>query len=217
MNRYKYVFFDLDGTLTDSGEGIMNGFAYAVQHMGDVVEDKSQYRKFVGPPLKDSFERVLGYSPEDAQKAIAFYRKYYNEMGGNLENEVYPGIEKLLSDLKAAGKTLVIATSKQERGTKFILGHFGLDKYFDFMAASNDTDRQHKVDVIRYAIEHYGIEDLGSVVMVGDRENDVLAAAEIGIDSVGVLYGYGDLKELTDAGATYIAETVEDIFNYIEK
>lgn len=211
MKIYDYIFFDLDGTLTDSGLGIMNGFAYAVQKMGGQVEDKTQFKKFVGPPLKDSFGRVLGYSPEDTDKAIAFYRDYYNGMGGNLENAVYPGIEKLLSDLKAAGKTLVVATSKGEHGTKVVLEHFGLVKYFDFVATSNDTDRQHKSDVIRYALEHYGIENLEKVVMIGDRENDVSAAAEIGIDSIGVLYGYGDLQELTTAGATYIAETVEDI------
>lgn len=215
MKTYNYIFFDLDGTLTDSGPGIMNGFAYAVQKMGKVVEDKTQFKKFVGPPLKDSFERVLGYSPEDAQKAIQFYREYYNGMGGNLENSVYPGIDRLLADLNAAGKTLAVATSKAEYGTKVVLEHFGLDRYFDFLATSNDRDRQHKSDVIRYALDHYGIKNLENVVMIGDRENDILAAKEIGLDSIGVLYGYGDLNELTIAGATYIAETVEDISKII--
>ena len=211
MSRYKYVMFDLDGTLTDSGPGIVNGFAYAVTKMGDEVKDKEQFKKFVGPPLRDSFERVLGYSPEDATKAIAFYREYYNGMGGMLENEVYPGVEDLLRNLKEAGKKLIVATSKGEFGTKAVLEHFGLRKYFDFVATSNDTDREHKVDVIRYALRECGIDDLNDAVMVGDRENDVSAALEAGLDSIGVLYGYGDKEELTEAGATYLAKTAGDI------
>ncbi|MBO4473857.1 MAG: HAD-IA family hydrolase [Clostridiales bacterium] len=212
---YSYIFFDLDGTLTDSGPGIMNGFAYAVEKMGVQVTDKSSFRRFVGPPLRDSFEKGLGYTGDDTDKAIAFYRDYYFNRGGALENTVYPGVEKLLSELKSAGKTLVVATSKNVRGTTLVLEHFGLVKYFDFVATSNDADRKNKSDVIRYAIENCGIADLGSVVMVGDRENDVSAANEVGIDSIGVLYGYGDEEELTKAGATYIAATAEDVKTFI--
>ena len=179
--------------------------------MGDQVKDREQLKKFVGPPLRDSFERVLGYSAEDATKAIAFYREYYNGMGGCLENEVYPGIESLLQNLKDSGKTLIVATSKSEYGTNVVLNHFGLIKYFDFVATANDIDRPHKSDVIKYALEHFGITDTSSAVMVGDRENDVSAAREIGLDSIGVLYGYGDEAELTTAGATYIAATSEAV------
>ncbi|MBO4687475.1 MAG: HAD-IA family hydrolase [Clostridiales bacterium] len=213
---YSYIFFDLDGTLTDSGPGIMNGFAYAVEKMGGQVTDKTSFCRFVGPPLRDSFEKDLGYKGDDTDKAIAFYRDYYFNQGGALENTVYPGIEMLLSELKTAGKTLVVATSKNVRGTTLVLEHFGLNKYFDFVATSNDTDRKNKSDVIRYAIESYGITDLGCIVMVGDRENDVSAANEVGIDSIGVLYGYGDLEELTKAGATYIAATPEDVKSFID-
>lgn len=211
MSRYKYVLFDLDGTLTDSGPGIVNAFSYAISKMGDEVKDKEQLKKFVGPPLRDSFERVLGYSPEDTVKAIAFYREYYNGMGGNLENMVYPGIEELLANLKNAGKTLIVATSKSEYGTNVVLEHFGLRRFFDFVATANDTDREHKSDVIRYAIKECGIQDLDDAVMVGDRENDVSAAGEVGLDSIGVLYGYGDEEELTKAGATYLAQTAKAI------
>ena len=211
MSRYKYVLFDLDGTLTDSGPGIVNAFSYAISKMGDEVKDKEQLKKFVGPPLRDSFERVLGYSPEDTVKAIAFYREYYNGMGGNLENMVYPGIEELLVNLKNAGKTLIVATSKSEYGTNVVLEHFGLRRFFDFVATANDTDREHKSDVIRYAIKECGIQNLDDAVMVGDRENDVSAAGEVGLDSIGVLYGYGDEAELTGAGATYLAKAAKDI------
>ena len=114
---YSYILFDLDGTLTDSGPGIMNGFAYAIEKMGDKVADRNQLRRFVGPPLKDSFGEVLGYSPKDTDKAIALYREYYNNMGGVLENEVYPGIEQLLSDLENRGKTLIVATSKSAQAS----------------------------------------------------------------------------------------------------
>lgn len=211
MGKYEYIFFDLDGTLTDSAPGIMNSFVYAIEHMGGTVSDKSQLMRFVGPPLQDSFEKALGYSPEDATKAIALYREYYHGMGGRFENNVYPGIEELLAKLKGEGKKLIVATSKNEYGTKVVLEHFGLDKYFDFVAAANDEDRQHKVDVLKYAIEEVGVKDLSKAVMIGDRENDISAAGAVGMDSIGALYGYGDEKELTTAGATYLAESAEDI------
>ena len=211
MSSYEYVLFDLDGTLTDSGEGIMNAFAYAIEQMGDKVVDKEALKRFVGPPLRDSFEKDLGYSPEEATKAIALYREYYFNMGGSLENLVYPGIRELLQDLKARGKKLIVATSKGAPGTKIVLEHFGLRDYFDFVATSNDTDRLNKLDVIRYAIAETGIGDLSKAVMVGDRENDVTAALAVGMDCIGVLYGYGDEAELTGAGATYLAQTAEDI------
>ena len=211
MGNYNYIFFDLDGTLTDSAPGIMNSFTYAIEHMGGKVSDKAQLKKFVGPPLQVTFEESLGYSPEDAAKGIAFYREYYHGMGGRFENEVYPGIEELLAKLKSEGKKLIVATSKNEYGTKVVLEHFGLDKYFDFVAAANDEDRQHKVDVLKYAIKEVGVQDLSEAVMVGDRENDISAAAAVGMDSIGVLFGYGDEKELTTAGATYLAKSAKDI------
>ncbi len=216
MGNYEYIIFDLDGTLTDSAPGIMNSFVYAIEHMGGEVRDKSQLKKFVGPPLQVTFEESLGYSPEAATKAIALYREYYHGMGGRFENNVYPGIEELLAKLKGIGKKLIVATSKNEYGTKVILEHFGLDKYFDFIAAANDEDRQHKVDVLKYAIEEVGVKDLLKAVMIGDRENDISAARAVGMDSIGVLYGYGDEKELTTAGATYLAGSAEDIEKLVE-
>ncbi len=208
---YEYVLFDLDGTLTDSGPGIMNAFAYAIEKMGGLVPDREQLRKFVGPPLKDSFGRVLGYSPQDTDKAIGLYREYYNTMGGVLENKVYPGIEQLLANLSDEGKKLIVATAKTARGTNTVLDHFGLRKYFAYVATADDKDRPQKVAVIRYALDQCRIEDRTRVVMVGDRENDITAAKEVGIDSIGVLYGYGDKKELITAGATCLAESPSEI------
>ncbi|MBQ7635951.1 MAG: HAD-IA family hydrolase [Lachnospiraceae bacterium] len=212
---YSVIFFDVDGTLTDSGTGIMNGFAYAIEKMGGRVEDRSMLKQFVGPPLRDSFGRVLGYSQEDTEKAVAFYREYYNGMGGSLENSVYPGVEELLKRLAERGKRLVVATSKGARGTDFVLEHFGLKKYFEIIATANDCDRQHKNEVIGYALKLCGIQDMNSVVMVGDRENDISGAKCFGMDSIGVLYGYGSREELTEAGATYLAETAADVEKYV--
>ena len=208
---YKAVLFDLDGTLSDSGRGIINGFTYAIEKMGRQVPLKEQLQRFIGPSLHDSFGRVLGYSPEDTKKAVAIYREYYNELGGALENELYPGIEKLLSDLKAEGKRLIIATAKATRATNAVVEYFKFDQYFEFIAASDDLLRPRKADVIRYALAECGITDLSKTVMIGDRDNDILAAKELGIDSIGVLYGYGSREELTAAGATHLAENTDDL------
>ena len=212
-----YVLFDLDGTLTDSGPGIVNGFKYAIARMGREEPPLEVIKKFVGPPLKESFGTVLGYSAEDTDKAIAFYRAYYNGMGGVLENELYPGVREMLEELKAAGKTLIIATSKGVNGTRVVLDHFDLRKYFDFVATANDKDRVTKADVIRYVIRECGITDLGSAIMVvGDRRYDMEAAAEVGMDSMGMTYGgYGTEEELRTAGATYLANTPEDAVKQI--
>lgn len=209
--RYTHILFDLDGTLTDSGPGIMNGFEYAIKKMGGDPVERSGLRRFVGPPLEESFGKMLGYSPEDTVKAIATYREYYFQMGGVLENEVYPGVADLLDDLKGMGLHLAVATSKFIKGTKIVLDHFDLGKYFDVIGCGNDEDRKEKTDIIRYVIKEYGITDLSRVLMVGDRHYDINAARQIGIDSVGVLYGYGSEEELKKAGATYIAATAGDI------
>ena len=215
--RYTHILFDLDGTLTDSGPGIMNGFEYTIKKMGGVVEDRSSLRRFVGPPLEESFGKMLGYSPEDTQKAITTYREYYFQMGGVLENDVYPGVVKLLEDLSAMGLNLAVATSKFIKGTKIVLDHFDLGKYFSVIGCGNDSDLKTKKQIIEHVIKEYGITDLSKVLMVGDRHYDIDAAREIGIDSVGVLYGYGSEEEFKKAGATYIAATAEDVKRIIEE
>lgn len=212
---YEVILFDLDGTLTDSGPGIVNGFEYAITKMGGTVEDRSQLRRFVGPPLEESFGKILGYSEEDTRKAITVYREYYFGKGGVFENEVYSGIEDLLKELKQTGKKMAVATSKVLRGTKIVLEHFGMDKTFDFVSATNDVDVVTKEDVIKQAIEHFGIEDTRKVLMVGDRKYDIEAANKIGIDSVGVLWGYGGREELESAGATYIIDDPKEVLSLI--
>ena len=208
---YDIILFDLDGTLTDPGIGITNSVAHALAHWNIEVTDRSELYKFIGPPLSDSFMRYYGFSEEDAIRAIAVYREYFS-VKGLYENEVYPGIPELLQTLKAQGKTVVLATSKPEKFAVEILRHFGLYDYFDIIAgASMDESRNKKADVIAYALSQMKDPDISKLIMIGDREHDVLGAKQFGIDSIGVLYGYGDRAEHEAAGATYIAEKVEDV------
>lgn len=148
--------------------------------------------------------------------AIEDYREYFRDKG-IFENELYEGIEELLQSLKRAGKKLILATSKPEEFSVRILEHFGIDGYFDFVAAATmDGARSRKADIISFALEQGEITDLSTTIMVGDRKYDILGAAQAGIDSVGVLYGYGNYRELKAAGATYIVEKVRDILPLIE-
>lgn len=212
---YNTILFDLDGTLTDPGIGITNSVAYALKKHGIEVTDRTKLYPFIGPPLLDSFQRFYGFSEEQSEQAVADYREYFREKG-LFENEVYSGVEELLQRLKESGRRLIIATSKPEEFAVKILKHFGLASYFDYIVgATMDSSRSKKGDVIAYALEVCGITDKTDVVMVGDREHDVLGAKGNGLDSVGVLYGYGSREELEKAGATCVAETVEDILRFV--
>ena len=212
---YNTVLFDLDGTLTDSGEGIINSVVYALDKWGIKVEDREGLKCFIGPPLVDSFEKYYGFSREKSLKTVEYYREYFS-VQGLFENRVYKGVEELLNGLNEAGKTLILATSKPEEYTIRILEHFGLDKYFDFVAgATMDEKRSKKSEVIAWVIKNMEIADLSCAVMVGDRDQDILGAKENGIDSIGVLYGYGDYGELKGAGATHIADNTQEVFKII--
>ncbi len=212
---YKNILFDLDGTLTDPGEGITNSVAYALNKFGINVEDKTQLYKFIGPPLVDSFKEYYGFSNEEADKAVEYYREYFKEKG-IFENQIYSGVEDLLRELKRQGKSIILATSKPEVFAVQILKYFDIFKYFDFVAgATLDKIRNKKCDVIAYAMKSCDIKNSRDAVMVGDRAQDINGAKQNQIDSIGVLFGYGDLQELQTAGATYIAETVEDIIKLI--
>ena len=213
---YTTVLFDLDGTLTDSGAGILNSVTYALKKYNIIIEDKAELNKFVGPPLHESFINFCGFSPEESAKAVEYYREYYREKG-IYENELYDGVAAMLQELSDAGKKIILATSKPEVFAAEILRYFQIDKYFDFVGgATMDGVRSKKADVISYALEKCNVADLSSAVMVGDREQDIFGAKEIGIDSIGILYGYGNRAELQNAGATYIAETVKDIIGLVK-
>ena len=212
---YKYILFDLDGTLTDPGLGITNSVMYALKKFNIDVEERASLYKFIGPPLMDSFKMFYGFSEEDSELGVKYYREYFKERG-LYENEVYDGFEELLKALKDQNKSLIIATSKPEEFAVEIVKHFHLDQYFDFVAgATMDSSRSKKADVIEYAIKNCNITDLSSAIMIGDREHDILGAKQVGLDSIGVLFGYGNYAELEAAGATHIVEKPADILQIV--
>lgn len=213
---YKYIFFDLDGTLTDPGEGITNSVMHALAKWDIHVSDRRELYQFIGPPLLDSFARYYGFSEEECQRALVYYREYYAEKG-IFENRLYDGIDDMLKHIIAAGKKVVLATSKPEEYAIKILKHFGIDEYFDRFAGSDmEEKRSRKSDVIGYALELCGHPETGEVLMVGDREHDVIGAKECGIDCAGVLYGYGSEDELRRAGAKFIVEDISQLEKIIE-
>ena len=205
----KYILFDLDGTITDPKEGITKSVAYALSKFGIKVDSLNELCKFIGPPLKDSFIEYYNFNDDEAEKAIKYYREYFSDRG-IYENQVYKGFEDILISLKENNKVLIVATSKPTIFAQKILEHFNLRKYFSFVSGSNlDGTRVKKSEVIQYALERNNIKDLSEVIMIGDRKHDVYGAKEIGIESIGVLYGYGDYEELYDNGANYIVNNVE--------
>ncbi len=212
----KYLLFDLDGTLTNSMEGITNSVAYALRYYGIIEEDRQKLCKFIGPPLKESFMKYYGFDEEKAEEAIWKYREYFQN-GGMFENEVYEGIPELLQKQKEAGKILLVATSKPTVYTKQILEHFQLDTYFDDVQGSNlDGSRVKKAEVIDYVLKVNEITDKSQAVMIGDRNHDILGGQTCGLDTIGVLYGFGDRKELEEAGAGAIAENVSELAELLE-
>lgn len=212
---YKFLLFDLDGTLTDPGIGITNSVMYALRKFDIYVDNRESLYRFIGPPLKDSFRAYYGFSDANFDLAIQYYREYFSKQG-MFENVVYEGIPSLLKQLKDNGKTLIVATSKPEAFSIEILRHFDLFDYFDFVAgASFDESRSKKADVIRYALESCQIHEKSSAIMIGDREHDIIGAIENGLDSLGVLYGYGSVEELKNAGASYLVDQPNGILQYI--
>lgn len=212
---YDIVLFDLDGTLTDPGEGITNSVAYALNKFCITVEDNAELYCFIGPPLIDSFMKYYNMSYEDGLKAVDYYREYFG-VTGIFENRVFDGIHELLTEIKESGRKISLATSKPEVYAKRILEHFDLAKYFDFVGgATMDESRSKKSDVIAYTLDKLNVTDKSKVVMVGDRHHDIEGANVNDLDSIGVLFGYGDRDELKTAGAKYIAETVNDIMKFL--
>ena len=215
MRGYDPILFDLDGTLTDSGEGIRNSVAYALRRYGVEVADLSVLNCFIGPPLHESFERFLGLPAGEGQRAVEIYREYYRDRG-IYENLVYSGIPELLAELTARGKTLAVASSKPEVFVRRVLDHFELSKYFAVIAGA-DLGGAHcdKAEIIGVALERLDMPG-GRPLMAGDREHDILGAHAMGLPAAGVLFGYGSRAELEAAGADYIAETAADLIPIID-
>lgn len=209
----KDIFFDLDGTLTDSGEGIINCAILALEHFGLPIPSREEMRVFVGPPLDETFIQ-FGVPADQAQEAIRIYRTRYIPIG-KFENHPYPGIEDALQTLRAQGHRLYVATSKPESMSVEILEKFGLAKYFDrICGATMDGSRSHKADVIAYLLKQAGNVN---AIMVGDTAFDVIGAAAHGIPTIGVSWGYGEVVDMEKAGATAIAHSMEELLELLNR
>ncbi|MCL2352201.1 MAG: HAD-IA family hydrolase [Firmicutes bacterium] len=206
-----FILFDLDGTLTDSGPGIINSVRYALDALGVDAPDAEGLKKFIGPGLRTSFMKFCGFDRETAEVAVAKYREYFT-VTGIFENKLYPGVPEMLSSLCGNGKSLVLITSKPEVFAKQILEHFDIARRFSFIAGSElNGERSEKAGLIRYAAAGVPGMTAAESIMVGDREHDILGAKAVGLQSVGVLYGYGDESELREAGADYIVKDVPEL------
>ena len=210
----KAILFDLDGTLTDSGEGIINCASLALEHFGLPVPSREEMRVFVGPPLSETF-RKFGVPEDKVDEAIAVYRSRYIPIG-KFENTPYPGIRQLLETLQQHGHKLYVATSKPEGMSIDILEHFGLAGYFTrICGAAMDMSRNSKEAVITYLLKECGAAD--DMVMVGDTTFDVIGAKAHGIPCIGVSWGYGEAADMLNAGAVAIAHNTEELLALLEQ
>ena len=214
---YKYVLFDLDGTLTDPSLGITNSIMHALEKMGRDVPPRESLYCFIGPPLAPAFQEFIGMTAEEAEQAVVFYRKYFS-VNGLFENTPYDGITDALAKLKNNGITMAVATSKPEKFAARIVEHFGMaDKFKLVCGATMDSSRSKKGDVIAYTLDQLGVaaEDKSSVLMIGDRHHDIDGAKENDLASMGVLWGFGDEEELKNAGADFIAHDMDEMVKFI--
>ena len=211
MSKFKYILFDLDGTLIESGKGIMNAVKYALKKYGIDETNEAVLRSFVGPPLNQQFAKCYGFSAEKSLEAVLVFREYY-ETKGILENEMYTGIDKVLQQLKNQGKYLMVATSKPEKFAHNILVQHDLEKYFDFIGGSlTDGSRITKIQVLDYVLKTNKIENTDEVLMIGDTKFDILGAKNFDLKSMAVTYGYGTEKELMEAKPDFTAGSPEEI------
>lgn len=210
MKHYTHLFLDLDGTLSDSAPGIVRSAQYALEAFGIHVDNLDDLLCFVGPPLEESFQEFYHLTPSQADEAVKVYRRRYEKIGV-YENALYPGIPQFLDKARQAGKVLMVATSKPQRMADLVLSHFGIADRFAFVGGREDSSRRTKEEVIRYVMKENGLTRTEDIVMIGDRKHDVLGAKAVGLDSVGVLYGYGSHDEFQAAGATYIVDTLKEL------
>lgn len=214
--RYETVIFDLDGTITDSGPGIMNAIRYTVKKHGLQEISEEVLRSFIGPPLKEQFRSVFGLSEEEGRIMVSSYREYYAEKG-IFENRVYDGMDETFQKLKSSGVRILMATSKPEKYAKQIAEYFDFSQYFDFIGgACMDGSRTDKHEVLEYVLRSCQTAR-ERTVMIGDRCHDIIGASKAGIHSMGVLYGYGSLEELESAGAEMIVSSPVEIYHKLSE
>ncbi len=212
---YKVILFDLDGTLTESGEGITKSVQYALERIGKPEADLEKLKAFVGPPLTEMFMKYAQVDEETAKKAVEIYRERYS-VTGIFENAVYPGIEDMLAQLKKKGYILAVASSKPEVYVKKILDHFGLTQYFTEIGGSEmDGRRTNKTEVIEDVLRRLNMDKhREQVIMIGDKEHDVYGARKAGLECIAVSFGYGTKEELTNAEPLKIVDSAEEIANF---
>lgn len=213
MKKYKCLLFDLDGTVTDSSEGIINSIIYALEKMDVTITDKEVLKKFVGPPLMDSYKKYFGFTQKEAELGLRLFREYFAEKG-IYENRLFDGMKSLLEDLFTNGYQLVLATSKPDLYANRILEHFDIKKYFTHISACPmDEANTTKLDVIKSALEMTDIKNKNEILMIGDTTFDITGARICGVDSLGVLYGTDTAEELKNA--TYLAKDIDEIRNIL--
>ncbi len=211
MKKYKLIIFDLDGTLTDSAEGIINSVQYALTKSGIVEENRYKLRAFIGPPLADSFQKFYALSSSQAWQAVQYYREYF-AINGMFENKVYAGIPSLLKRLQRHGRLMAVATSKPGVYAEQILDHFNLLRFFNLVAGSNlDGSMTDKAQLIAIVLDNFKYLPSDEIIMVGDRKHDVEGAQANGIDVAAVAYGYASREELLYSQPSCIVETVSEL------
>ena len=214
---YKAIFFDLDGTLTESGEGITKSVQYALEKLGKPEEDLDKLRVFIGPPLMEQFMKYADVDETEARRAVEYYRERY-AVKGIFENWPYDGVENLLRELKGRGYILAVASSKPEYYVTKILDYFNLSSYFEVVVGSEmNGARTSKTEVIEEALKRLNMSDRRKeVLMVGDKEHDVLGARAAGLACVAVGYGYGTKEELTAAQPLKIVASIEELLRFFD-
>ena len=206
--KFNPIFFDLDGTITDSEQGIIRSVQYALEYF-DISVEQEKLIPFIGPPLRDSFAQFFPEDQNKVQEAINKYREYYSERG-IFENRLYEGVRELLQHLAESGQTLALATSKPEPFAVRIVEHFDIAGYFACVAGAElNGPRNSKPAVLRYACQRLGVSPSSGCIMVGDRKYDVLGAHEVGMPCAAVLYGYGPESELIQAEADWMCRDIE--------
>lgn len=206
-----YLFFDLDGTLTNSMPGIFGGLRYAFKKCGVQDRPDEELKKYIGPPLTFSFVNYTGMSEELAEKALGFYREFYKETGVHM-NTLYTGIADMIKALHKAGKKLYVASSKPEEQVRIIIEENGLSDYFEFIGgATLDKSRTDKISVLGYVIENAGSLPIEECVMVGDRLYDAEGAAHFGMDCIGVLWGFAEDGEFDRFANTKTVKTPDEL------
>ena len=209
--KYKAVIFDFDGTICDTGEGILKSAKYALDYYNIEAPEYTELTFFIGPPLTDSYSRYFGFDDKKAIDAVMLFREYYSSKG-NMQCDIYPGVREFISAVKSAGIRVGIATSKPEFFAKKIAERFGVDRLFECISgASLNSTTQDKAESIKSAIKSMNITDLNRCVMIGDRSHDIIGAKKTGLSSIGVLYGFGTRQEFEESGADYIAADFNEL------